>query len=99
MRLLRSLASHKGRTIAASIHQPSSLLYALFDRLMLLASGRVVYCGPADAAVKYMSDMGTDITTQSRRGGEKKTDKAHTKHSTHTMVDHALPKGCQGLVY
>jgi ATP-binding cassette subfamily G (WHITE) protein 2 len=59
MRLLRSLASHKGRTIAASIHQPSSLLYALFDQLMLLASGRVVYCGPAEAAVKYMSDMGT----------------------------------------
>jgi ABC-type multidrug transport system ATPase subunit len=82
MRLLRSLASHKGRTIAASIHQPSSLLYALFDQLMLLASGRVVYCGPAEAAVKYMSDMGTWARNEGGSGIEGKQ-KGRTQREKH----------------
>ncbi|RVW71055.1 ABC transporter G family member 11 [Vitis vinifera] len=39
-----------GRTIITSIHQTSSEVFALFDNLCLLSSGRTVYFGAAHAA-------------------------------------------------
>jgi ABC-type multidrug transport system ATPase subunit len=39
-----------GRTIIASIHQPSSDVFQLFNNLCLLSSGRTVYFGPASEA-------------------------------------------------
>ena len=39
----------KGRTIIASIHQPSSPVFRLFNNLCLLSAGRTVYFGPAEA--------------------------------------------------
>lgn len=50
MENLCSLAKEKDKIIVASIHQPSSQLYHMFDDLMLLAKGKVkclcvcVYC-------------------------------------------------------
>lgn len=38
------------RTIIASIHQPSSEVFHLFNSLCLLSSGKVIYFGPASAA-------------------------------------------------
>jgi ABC-type multidrug transport system ATPase subunit len=35
----------KGKTIICTIHQPSSELYELFDKLCLLAEGRLAYIG------------------------------------------------------
>lgn len=37
--LLRARATAYGRAVALSIHQPSSKLYSLFDRLLILAPG------------------------------------------------------------
>ncbi|CAL0331471.1 unnamed protein product [Lupinus luteus] len=38
------------RTIIASIHQPSTEVFQLFNNLCLLSSGRTVYFGPASSA-------------------------------------------------
>lgn len=62
LRTLQELVNN-GRTIACAIHQPSSQLFAKFDKLALLADGRVVYFGPARDAVSYMSRLGYEPPT------------------------------------
>ncbi|XP_066548882.1 broad substrate specificity ATP-binding cassette transporter ABCG2-like isoform X2 [Amia ocellicauda] len=55
--LLKRL-SRKGRTIILSIHQPRSSIFKLFDSLTLLASGKMMYHGPANAALEYFRSIG-----------------------------------------
>jgi len=54
---LQQLA-RSGRTVIATIHQPSSEIFHNFDDLVLLASGKVVYAGEAESAVEYFSKIG-----------------------------------------
>lgn len=54
---LRDLAM-SGRTVVSTIHQPNSDIYELFDRLMLLAQGRIIYFNEAKLAVDYFSGLG-----------------------------------------
>ncbi|XP_043917293.1 broad substrate specificity ATP-binding cassette transporter ABCG2 [Protopterus annectens] len=56
--LLLKRLSRKGRTIIFSIHQPRFSIFRLFDSLTLLASGRMVYHGPAQDAVEYFASIG-----------------------------------------
>ena len=44
---VRELAHGQGRTVVASIHQPSSQMYHMFDDLMLLAKGKVALPSPS----------------------------------------------------
>ncbi|PRQ48600.1 putative taurine-transporting ATPase [Rosa chinensis] len=50
MKRIVKLAHRDGRTVIASIHQPSSEVFELFQNLCLLSSGRTVYFGPASKA-------------------------------------------------
>ncbi|CAK9258789.1 unnamed protein product [Sphagnum jensenii] len=54
---LRNLA-RDGRTVIASIHQPSSEVFELFDNLTLLSGGRLVYFGEAKAAREHFAASG-----------------------------------------
>eukprot|EP00250_Pteridium_aquilinum_P018713 c24179_g1_i1 orf=516-2765(-) len=54
---LRGLA-RDGRTVLFSIHQPSSEVFALFDKLYLLSSGRTVYFGDASQAPEFFAQAG-----------------------------------------
>ncbi|KAJ6818474.1 ABC transporter G family member 11 [Iris pallida] len=54
---LRSL-SRDGRTVIASIHQPSSEVFELFDRLFLLSGGKTVYFGQASQAYEFFANAG-----------------------------------------
>jgi ABC-type multidrug transport system ATPase subunit len=45
----------KGKTIICTIHQPSSEVFEKFDRLCLLAEGRLAYIGPLNEATKFFS--------------------------------------------
>ncbi|XP_009784910.1 ABC transporter G family member 1-like isoform X2 [Nicotiana sylvestris] len=48
----------EGRTIIASIHQPSAEVFNLFHSLCLLSSGKIVYFGPASAAIQFFARNG-----------------------------------------
>jgi ABC-type multidrug transport system ATPase subunit/ABC-type multidrug transport system permease subunit len=54
MSAVRNLAN-QNRTVICTIHQPSEETFALFDVLLLLAEGRVIYFGPALAAVEFFT--------------------------------------------
>ncbi|KAH6781469.1 white-brown complex-like protein [Perilla frutescens var. frutescens] len=54
---LRGLSTDK-RTVIASIHQPSSEVFELFDRLCLLSGGRTVYFGEASQADEFFTSAG-----------------------------------------
>ncbi|KAK9917054.1 hypothetical protein WJX75_000354 [Coccomyxa subellipsoidea] len=56
--LLSHLATHKHRTIVLTIHQPSSDICERFDDLILLSSGRMLYCGPWPEADNYFATAG-----------------------------------------
>ncbi|KAK1408609.1 hypothetical protein QVD17_40534 [Tagetes erecta] len=60
---IKRLAS-RGRTVVTTIHQPSSRLYHMFDKLVLLSEGSPIYYGPASTAIEYFSSVGfsTSIT-------------------------------------
>lgn len=57
-KLLSQLANRQGRTVVATIHQPSSEIFHLFDDLLILASGQVMYYGVASEAVDYFARLG-----------------------------------------
>ncbi|KAG6672688.1 hypothetical protein I3842_16G072200 [Carya illinoinensis] len=50
--------SRDGRTVIASIHQPSSEVFELFDRLCLLSGGKTVYFGEACEAYEFFAQAG-----------------------------------------
>ncbi|KAI9091704.1 hypothetical protein DFS34DRAFT_584408 [Phlyctochytrium arcticum] len=61
---LVNLARNYHRTVVFTIHQPRSNIYALFDKLVLLAKGRVVYSGPAqEECADYFQEQGYKCPT------------------------------------
>ncbi|CAD8115184.1 unnamed protein product [Paramecium primaurelia] len=55
---LRKLADEQDRTIIFTIHQPSSDIFLLFDRIMLLVQGRLVYQGSRENIINHFSSFG-----------------------------------------
>ncbi|XP_016484357.1 ABC transporter G family member 14-like [Nicotiana tabacum] len=51
-----------GRTVITTIHQPSSRLYHMFDKVVLLSEGCPIYYGPASSALDYFSSIGFSIS-------------------------------------
>ncbi|MES1912798.1 MAG: hypothetical protein MHM6MM_005020 [Cercozoa sp. M6MM] len=56
--LLRRLAHDGGRNVVTTIHQPNSETFALFDDLLLLVDGEIVYHGPAMEVVDHLASHG-----------------------------------------
>jgi ABC-type multidrug transport system ATPase subunit len=54
MAAVRNLAN-QNRTVICTIHQPSQQTFDLFDTLLLLAKGRVIYFGLVREAVEYFA--------------------------------------------
>ncbi|XP_054798832.1 ABC transporter G family member 22-like [Prosopis cineraria] len=50
--------SKEGKTVVTTIHQPSSKLFSMFDKLILLGKGSTLYFGKASDAMMYFSSIG-----------------------------------------
>jgi ABC-type multidrug transport system ATPase subunit len=50
--------------VIASIHQPAASTFALFDRLVLLASGRTCYSGPVTGVSAHFAQIGHPMPTR-----------------------------------
>ena len=55
MEILGDLARKDGRTVVSTIHQPNSDIFEMFDRLMLLARGKIIYFNEARLAVDFFA--------------------------------------------
>ncbi|KAL1408358.1 FAD-dependent urate hydroxylase [Vanrija albida] len=55
---LKTLAKQYRRTVIFTIHQPQSNIVALFDRLLVLARGQLVYSGEAAKAQEHFEGIG-----------------------------------------
>jgi len=60
---LRELATKGGvkRTVIATIHQPSSQVFTLFDELVILARGKVAFSAPASEALTHFEGLGYTV--------------------------------------
>jgi ABC-type multidrug transport system ATPase subunit/ABC-type multidrug transport system permease subunit len=58
MTMLKRLADRDGCTILCTIHQPPSGVFGLFDNLIVLDRGQVLYHGPANEAMAFYADAG-----------------------------------------
>ena len=52
----RGLAG-QGKTIVCTIHQPSSQVFAMFDRVLLMAEGRVAFLGDIAEAMQFFQNI------------------------------------------
>lgn len=55
--LLKRLAQ-EGRTIICTIHQPSALIFEMFDKLYAVAGGTCIYQGPVRQLIPFMANSG-----------------------------------------
>ncbi|XP_030384896.1 ATP-binding cassette sub-family G member 1 [Scaptodrosophila lebanonensis] len=54
--LLKKLAS-QGHTIVCTIHQPSALIFEMFDKLYTVVDGHCMYQGPTRELVPFLADQ------------------------------------------
>ena len=45
--------AERGRTVLSTIHQPSSEVFAMFDRILFLAEGKVAFLGSSHEALNF----------------------------------------------
>ena len=57
MKLIKQFAD-QGRTIICSIHQPSSQIFNMLDKILLLSHGSPVYYGKRDKIIEYFDNLG-----------------------------------------
>jgi ABC-type multidrug transport system ATPase subunit len=48
--------------VVASIHQPSTTTFELFDKLLLLSKGKVAYNGPVPDIKEYFAGLGYNVS-------------------------------------
>jgi len=59
--ILSKLAKDEGKLIISTIHQPSTLMFQNFDKLLVMRKGTQVYFGQANKLVNYMSSLNIKI--------------------------------------
>jgi ABC-type multidrug transport system ATPase subunit len=58
IKTLKNICHEQNRTIFCTIHQPSSELFYLFDDVVFLTAGELIYYGPVSKLGSYMKQIG-----------------------------------------
>lgn len=58
IRTLGRYASESGKTVIATIHQPSSSVFYMFDNILLVSNGKLVYFGPGTQIMDFYAGVG-----------------------------------------
>ncbi|KAH0534117.1 hypothetical protein FGG08_007291 [Glutinoglossum americanum] len=58
MSFVKKVAKRHNLLVVASIHQPSTSTFELFDKLLLLSAGKTCYYGPVDQVKPYFDSIG-----------------------------------------
>ncbi|CAI5448789.1 unnamed protein product [Caenorhabditis angaria] len=58
VKALEEMAVEKGKTIICTIHQPSSEVFEMFDKVVFLAQGKIAFHGAIDEAIHHFADSG-----------------------------------------
>lgn len=53
MKYLKKLAKDERKTVVFTIHNPNSEIFGLFDRLILISEGSIIFQGKANSALRY----------------------------------------------
>jgi ABC-type multidrug transport system ATPase subunit len=69
MSILKDLAN-RGRTVICTVHQPSQEIFALLDKVLLLATGRAVYFGPSSQVCSFFSPYSGSVFTTAHNSAE-----------------------------
>ncbi|KAG0441662.1 ABC transporter G family member 4 [Dictyocoela muelleri] len=64
IQVLRKLVTEEQKIIIASLHQPGDHVYNLFDKVMLISRGLVVYCDYLNACLPTLSAHGFPILSE-----------------------------------
>ncbi|KAJ2336082.1 hypothetical protein GGI00_001032 [Coemansia sp. RSA 2681] len=56
--LVRKISAERRIATLMTIHQPSARIFNMFDKVILLAQGHVVYFGPTTSTINYFSNLG-----------------------------------------
>lgn len=52
------LLAQRGMTVAMTIHQPSSELFSMFDKIIVMRRGSIAFSGSVQSCLEYLADVG-----------------------------------------
>lgn len=55
--LLLKYLAQGGRTIVCTLHQPSALMFGMFDHLYAIAEGKCIYSGATEQLVPFLFEL------------------------------------------
>uniref|UniRef100_A0AC34F7T3 ABC transporter domain-containing protein n=1 Tax=Panagrolaimus sp. ES5 TaxID=591445 RepID=A0AC34F7T3_9BILA len=65
IQVLKEIAARKNMTIVVTIHQPSSFIFSLFDRVCFMGEGRTAFLGTIDEARKFWKSLEDPVPEKS----------------------------------
>ncbi|KAF3053261.1 hypothetical protein E8E11_006692 [Didymella keratinophila] len=89
MSFVKELAKKHRFLVVASIHQPSTSTFELFDKLLLLSKGKVAYNGPMPLYTNPAEYVIQLVNTDFTRAGAKPADQLSYLHASWTQSSHS----------